>query len=173
MIHPTAEVAPLGPPVPSETREKGIPTPEPRVLLTGLAICESPRWRDDRLWFANWGAQKVVAVDTEGDSEVVARVPAVFPFCVDRLPEGDLLVVLRLEARPLRRGAYGTPATHADLGDLAGMFNEIVVDSRGNAYVDGGDSDFETGAGAENVDETDQTGQVLVTEVPAPRAGLP
>jgi hypothetical protein len=26
---------------------------EPRVLLDGLAIGESPRWHDGRLWFSN------------------------------------------------------------------------------------------------------------------------
>ena len=30
--------------------------PEPRILLTGLAFGESPRWHDDRLWLADWGA---------------------------------------------------------------------------------------------------------------------
>ena len=27
---------------------------EPKVLLGGLAIVESPRWHDGRLWFAHW-----------------------------------------------------------------------------------------------------------------------
>jgi sugar lactone lactonase YvrE len=124
--------------------------PEPQVLLTGLAIGESPRWHGDRLWFSNWGAQEVVAVDLAGNSETVVRVPAAFSFCIDWSPEGDLLVVSGIEARLLRREADGTLATLADLGDLAGMFNEIVVDARGNAYVNGGDFDFETGAGAES-----------------------
>ncbi len=47
---------------------------EPRILLDGLAFPESPRWHDGRLWFANWGAQEVIAVDPAGSSEVmVAR----------------------------------------------------------------------------------------------------
>ena len=48
--------------------------PEPQILLTGLAIGESPRWHEDRLWFSNWGTQEIVAVDLEGNSEVMARV---------------------------------------------------------------------------------------------------
>lgn len=124
--------------------------PEPRTLLTGLAIGESPRWHEDRLWFSNWGAQEVVAVDLAGNSETVARVPAAFSFCIDWTPEGNLLVMSGIEARLLRREADGTLTTHADLGGLAGMFNEIVVDARGNAYVNGGDFDFETGGGAES-----------------------
>jgi sugar lactone lactonase YvrE len=39
---------------------------EPRVLLEGLAMPESPRWHDDRLWFSNWGADEIVAVDLDG-----------------------------------------------------------------------------------------------------------
>ena len=38
-------------------------TAEPRTLLSGLAIGESPRWHEDRLWFSNWGTQEVVTVD--------------------------------------------------------------------------------------------------------------
>lgn len=123
---------------------------EPRMLLTGLAIGESPRWHEGRLWFCNWGTQEVVAVDLDGNSETVVRVPAAFSFCIDWSPDGRLLVVSGLEARLLRRKADGTLSAHADLGGLAGMFNEIVVDARGNAYVNGGDFDFETGAGAES-----------------------
>lgn len=124
--------------------------PEPRTLLTGLAIGESPRWHEDRLWFSNWGAQEVVAVDLVGNSETVVHVPAAFSFCIDWTPEGNLLVMSGIEARLLCREADGTLTTHADLGGLAGMFNEIVVDARGNAYVNGGDFDFETGGGAES-----------------------
>ena len=36
---------------------------QPRVLLDGLAYVESPRWHDDRLWFAHWGTGEIVAVD--------------------------------------------------------------------------------------------------------------
>jgi sugar lactone lactonase YvrE len=47
---------------------------EPRVLLEGLAIGESPRWHDDRLWFSNWGTGEIIAVDLDGNSEVAGRV---------------------------------------------------------------------------------------------------
>ena len=35
----------------------------PSVLFSGIALGESPRWHDGRLWFADWGAQELVAVD--------------------------------------------------------------------------------------------------------------
>jgi hypothetical protein len=34
-------------------------------LLTGLAFGELPRWHDGRLWFSDWIAQEVIAVDLE------------------------------------------------------------------------------------------------------------
>ena len=109
---------------------------EPRVLLTGLTIGESPRWHEGRLWFSNWGAQEVVAVDEQGASEVAARVPTTIPFCIDWLPDGRLLVVSGQEGLILRREPGGELVTHADLTGLSKFpWNEIVVDGRGNAYV--------------------------------------
>ena len=55
-----------------------MPTLEPKTLLTGLVIGESPRWHDGRLWFANWGAEEIVAVDLDGNAEVVARARPVW-----------------------------------------------------------------------------------------------
>ena len=37
-------------------------------------MVESARWHDGRFWFAHWGAEEVVAVDLDGNSEVVAPV---------------------------------------------------------------------------------------------------
>lgn len=124
--------------------------PEPQILLSGHAVGESPRWHEGRLWFSNWGVQEIVAVDLDGNSEVMVSVPTTIPFCFDWLPDGRMLVVSGPEALLLRREPDGTLVTHADLSGLASGFNEIVVDGRGNAYVNGGDFDFETGEGAES-----------------------
>jgi sugar lactone lactonase YvrE len=109
--------------------------PEPETLLTGLAFGESPRWHEDRLWFSNWGTQEVVTVDLSGKSEVVTRVPTTIPFSIDWLPDSRLLVVSGPEALVLRREPDGSLVTHADLSGIDDGFNEIVVDGRGNAYV--------------------------------------
>jgi sugar lactone lactonase YvrE len=120
--------------------------PEPLALLTGLAFGESPRWHDGRLWFSNWGAQEVVAVDLEGRSESVVRVPTTIPFCIDWLPDGRLLVVSGREGLVLRQEPDGSLATHADLRGLSDhAWNEIVVDGRGNAYVNGAGFGFMAG----------------------------
>jgi sugar lactone lactonase YvrE len=111
--------------------------PEPRILLCGLAFGESPRWHQDRLWFSNWGTQEVRTVNLDGASEVVACIPTTIPFSLDWLPDGRLLVVSGQEALLLRREPDGSLVTHADLSGLDSVFNEIVVDGRGNAYVNG------------------------------------
>jgi sugar lactone lactonase YvrE len=120
--------------------------PELRTLMTGIVFGESPRWHDDRLWFSDWGAEELIAVDLDGESEVILPVHS-FPFCIDWLPDGRLLIVSARERRLLRREPDGTLATHADLSLVADPApgNEIVVDARGNAYVNGGGFDFGAG----------------------------
>ena len=114
---------------------------ELQVLMTGIAFGESPRWHDDRLWFCDWGAQELIAVDLQGKSEVIARVPS-FPFCIDWLRDGRLLVVSAAERRLLRREPDGSMVMHTDLSRLSRHpWNDIVVDGRGNAYV--GDIGFD------------------------------
>ena len=119
--------------------------PKPQTLMTGISFGESPRWHEGRLWFSDWGTQEVVAVDPEGNSEVVVSVPS-SPFCIDWLPDGRLLVVSGPEARLLRREPDGSLVDHADLGGLSGHpWNDIVVDGRGNAYVGNIGFDFPAG----------------------------
>lgn len=119
---------------------------ELQTLMTGLMIGESPRWHDGRLWFSHWGAQGIIAVDVEGNSEVMVRVPTTIPFCFDWLPDGRLIVVSGSEALLLRQEPDGSLVTHADLRQFARGWNEIVVDGRGNIYVNGSDFDFRAGA---------------------------
>jgi sugar lactone lactonase YvrE len=116
------------------------------VLLTGLKIGESARWHEGRLWLSNWGTQQVLAVDLDGNTEVMATVPTTIPFSIDWLPDGRLLVVAGPEGRLLRQEPDGSLVDHADLSELGPSLNEIVVDTRGNIYVNGG-TDFHPGEG--------------------------
>jgi sugar lactone lactonase YvrE len=121
------------------------PAPELRVLMGGLAFPESPRWHEGRLWFSDWGAHEVIAVDLDGKSEVIARVPS-FPMCIDFLPDGRLLIVSANEGLLLRREPGGSLATHADLSGLSDhAWNDIAVDRRGNAFVNNIGFDFPGG----------------------------
>ena len=128
-------------------RSKALPSSEARVLFSGLAFPESPRWRDGRLWVCNWGAQEIVAVDPEGRIDVVLPAPtATFPFSVDWLRDGRMLIVAGREGFLLRREPDGSLATHADLNGLSDRgWNEIVVDGRGRAYVNGPGFDMMAG----------------------------
>jgi sugar lactone lactonase YvrE len=114
---------------------------EPKVLLAGLGLPESPRWHEGRLWFCNWIDRQVVAVDVDGKAEVmVVRDPDSHPmgYSIDWLPDGRLLTTGDKVRRHERDGSVVTVADqHA---------SEIVVDGRGNIYVNGADFDFVGGA---------------------------
>src|SRR5215470_17399785 len=115
---------------------------DPTVLLSGLGIPESPRWHEGRLWFCNWIDRQVVAAGMDGMAEVIlARDPASHSmgYSIDWLPYGKLLTTGDKIQRQEPDGSMVTLAEqHA---------NEIVVDGRGNAYINGADFDF-VGGGA-------------------------
>lgn len=120
-------------------------TPAPQVVVDGLAFPESPRWHDGRLWVADWGAHEVLTVGHDDRREVVARVDS-FPMCIDHLPDGRLVVVSSADRRLLRQEPDGSLITHADLAALATTpWNDIVIDGRGNAYVNNIGFDFPAG----------------------------
>ena len=115
------------------------------VLMEGVVFGESPRWHDGRVWFSDWGANRVIAVGTDGSHEVVATVPS-FPMCIDFLPDGRLLVVDSARRRLLRREPDGSLVQHADLSGVSTKpWNDIVVDERGRAYVNTIGFDFPGG----------------------------
>jgi sugar lactone lactonase YvrE len=110
------------------------------VLVEGIAFPESPRWHDGRLWFSDWVAKQVLAVDSRGGQDVITEVDA-FPFSIDWLPDGRMLI--SAGTRLLRMEADGSLSTHADLSDLAEFgLNEIVIDDRGYVYVNGAGFDL-------------------------------
>src|SRR5438270_662829 len=173
--------------------------PELQTLLTGLAFGESPRWHDDRLWFSDFGAQEVDAVDLSGKKEVIARIAGA-PMGLGFLPDGRLLIVSMRDGLLLRREHDGRLVTHADLSNLSRYpWSDMVVDGRGNAYIGNLGFNFPGGEFAPGsfactlggVDrrtlflmaaeyppaswgpEAARTGQVLTAQAPAPGAGWP
>jgi sugar lactone lactonase YvrE len=113
---------------------------EPRVLLDGLAIGESPRWHDGRLWFSNWGTGEIVAVDLDGTSEIVGRGPEGLGWATNWLPDGRLLIT---GPELVRVESDGSRVRHADLSHISTVgWSELTVDGRGNAYVNTINFDF-------------------------------
>lgn len=117
----------------------------PEVLMERIVFCESPRWHDGRVWSSDWGANQVIALDADGNHEVVVTVRS-FPMCIDFLPDGRLLVVASAQRRLPRREPDGSLVQHADLSGISEKpWNDIVIDDRGNAYVNTIGFDFPGG----------------------------
>ena len=122
------------------------PRSAPRAVLEGIAFGESPRWHDGRLWFCDWAAEELIAVDPRGRAELITTVRS-FPFSIDWLPDGRLLIVSARDRAVLTLGDDGRHTTYADLSALGPHppNNEIVVDARGHVFVDGGGFDMMAG----------------------------
>ena len=113
-----------------------------RTLVSGVVLGESPRWRDGRLWFSDWGSGEVLAVRPGGGVEVVARVDGL-PFCLEWLPDGRLLIVASQAGALLRREPDGRLVRHAELGP--GHWNDVAVDRSGTIFVNDIGFDFPGG----------------------------
>jgi sugar lactone lactonase YvrE len=105
------------------------------VVREGLSFGEGPRWHDGRLWYSDFFDQAVHALRPGGDDERVVEV-ASRPSGLGWMPDGSLLIVSMLDRRLLRMGTGGSVSEHADLSAFAAFpCNDMVVDSRGVAYV--------------------------------------
>jgi sugar lactone lactonase YvrE len=145
------------------------------VLRTGLGLVESPRWHDGRLWFSDWTAGEIIAIDDTGTSELIFR-HASLPLCFDFLPSGRPVIVSNLQMALLTLQHDGGLATHADLSALTQFgWNDIVVDGRGNAYVNSPNFEFTDGPPEDRVQPgfvalvtPDGTAQVVADDIAFP-----
>jgi sugar lactone lactonase YvrE len=113
---------------------------ETRVLLDGFGMGESPRWHEGRLWFSSWGANEIVAVDLEGNSEVIGAGGGGSGWAVNWLADGRMLVT---GGELIRVETDGSRVRHADLRNISPYgWSEITVDGRENAYVNSLNFDF-------------------------------
>ena len=104
-----------------------------KMLMDGIVLGECPRWHDGRLWFSDWGAEQMIAVDMDGRHEVIDRVDAL-PFSFDWQPDGRQLVIAKTTLA--RREGNGVLAPWVELKGLCDFgWNEIVCDGRDNTYV--------------------------------------
>ena len=118
------------------------------AVVTDMAYLECPRWHDQRIWFSDFYTYRVYsALEDGGDLRVEAEVPQQ-PSGLGWLPDGRLLIVSMRDARVLRREPDGTLVCHADVsGHVNGLLNDMVVDSRGRAFV--GEFGFDLMGGAD------------------------
>ena len=124
---------------------------ETRTLIRGLGMGESPRWHDGRLWLSDWGTNEILAVDLDGNAEVVGPGGGGSGWAVNWLPDGRMLVT---GAELMRVESDGTRVRHADLSSISPFgWSEMTVDGRDDVYVNSINFDFEDfmdvlGAGA-------------------------
>jgi sugar lactone lactonase YvrE len=105
------------------------------VIYDGIRFGESVRWHDGRPWFADWAAGQVVSVQGSGQGTIEAAVES-FPLCFDFLPDGRLVMASSNDRALLRREMDGSVVMIADLAQVGTKpWNEVVVDDRGNIYV--------------------------------------
>lgn len=115
------------------------------VLLENLGFPEGPRWHQGRLWFSDFRQRRVRAVDLDGNVEVILELDDQ-PSGLGWLPDGSLLVVSMIKQKLLRLH-HNQLSELADLSGLASHWcNDMVVDSRGNAYVGNFGAPLETPA---------------------------
>jgi sugar lactone lactonase YvrE len=108
-------------------------TLETHRLIDGLIFGEGPRWHDGRLWVSDVFGHKVLAIDLNGEAEVIVRME--YPSGLGWLPDGRLLVVA-MKDRQIKIFDGERLSTWADLGNVCrGSPNDMVVDSKGRAYV--------------------------------------
>ena len=106
-----------------------------RVLAEGLYFGEGPRWHDGRLWLSDFNAHAVKSVSLAGDLRTEFEIDDQ-PSGLGWMPDGSMLIVSMIKRQVLRRTPEGAITIHADLGHIATFHcNDMVVDSRGGAYV--------------------------------------
>ena len=105
-----------------------------RTLADGFTLTEAPRWRGDRLYFADIHTSRVCTVDLSGKVETILEHEGGLSG-IGFLPDGDMLVV-NMEPCTVLRVSNGKVSVHADLKRFADThINDMVVDKTGRAYV--------------------------------------
>jgi sugar lactone lactonase YvrE len=111
------------------------------VLADGFGFTEGTRWHNGKLWFSDFIQRRVRTVDLSGKVEDVVFVPGQ-PSGLGFMPDGSLRIVSMLD-RHLMKIEDGFIRSIADLSRHAvGLTNDMVMDSRGNAWIGSMGYDF-------------------------------
>jgi sugar lactone lactonase YvrE len=120
---------------------------QPRLIASGLAFTECPRWHQGRLFFSDVLAGEVLAVDADGAN--LTRVASLAQLSAGAgawatglgWDDRDRLLVISMKACQLFRETQAGSREFALLADLSRLFshhcNDMVVDAKGRAYVGG------------------------------------
>ena len=112
-----------------------------KTLLDGGRYYEGPRWHEDRLWFVDCMARKLLSLTVTGECTEHASFADDTPCGLGVLPDGQI-VVLTMFRKRLYTFAGGKLSLYADLSDVAaGTIDDMIVDGKGYAYV--GDLGFD------------------------------
>jgi sugar lactone lactonase YvrE len=118
------------------------------VVADGLLFPEAPRWREGRLFFSDFHAQRIAALDpTTGAVSTVVQLED-SPSGLGWSPQGELQFVSMAQRRlcALREGAVQTVA---DLSSVCpGRANDMVMTAAGGAYIGNFGYDMLAGAPA-------------------------
>lgn len=107
-----------------------------QLFADGILFGEGMRWYDGRMWIADMMGRVVLAFDSSGKREVIAKVPH-RPNGLGFLPDGRLLMTSMADQKLLRRESNGRIVEHASLANLmTGYCGDMAVDSKGRAYLD-------------------------------------
>ena len=110
---------------------------QPELVLSGLKFAESPRWFDHQLWLSDLISHRVIAMTSDGNVRTVAEFDD-NPSGLGFLSDGNVLVALMRSRKIIKVDPLtGSQTVHSDLSELPGdTLNDLVVDSRGIAYLD-------------------------------------
>jgi sugar lactone lactonase YvrE len=115
-------------------------------LLDGGRYFEAPRWHDHRLWLVDSVARTLLSATPEGTPEIACALTGM-PAGLGFLSSGEA-VVTDMHGRSLVRCAGGQPIVHADLSELTGTIDDMIMDKIGRTYV--GDLGFDLKSGIQS-----------------------
>ncbi len=105
-----------------------------KILLDGLKFPEDPRWHEDKLWFSDMEAHKVMTIDMNGKTETLFERPNRVSG-LGWLPDGSLIIVSMEDSRLLKFQS-GKITEHVNLSKFATFFlNDMLIDKKGRIYV--------------------------------------
>lgn len=146
-----------------------------KPLVDGFVFLEGPRWHDGRLWVSDMWDRKVYKVAANGAKELVIEVPE-RPSGIGFMPDGTPLIA-SMANRKLYKLIGGKLVPHADLLPYTtGDINDMVVDSKGRAYVGNFGSDLFAGEEVKPADlclvETDGKVRIVAHELVFPNGAV-